>query len=218
MPGRQGLKRTPASVSEKEQDHGPNEISVRRRALHRVQRLRHRLQAGARHSLGSESTAGGYHQRRRAGRALHLGRVHALLGCAVHGGVPGRLLLQDRGRRRPARQGPVHRLRLLFLCLPVRRAAVPANGSIRRARQDGQVHVLRRRPRAGRLARGIRQIRAQPAKRRQAAGVRRNVLDQGAAGWRRRRAFRHLSHAGDDARGPVPNAAPPAPATTGGKS
>src|SRR6202049_517858 len=63
------------------------------------------------------------------------------------------------------------------------------------------MHVLRRGPRTGWLGRGIRQIRAQPLERRQAAGMRRNVLDQGAAGWRRRRAFRHLSPAGDDARG-----------------
>jgi ferredoxin len=76
------------------------------------------------------------------------GRLHALLRRAVHGRLPGRLLLQDRGRRGPARQGPVHRLRLLLLRVPVRRAAVPAGGRVRRARQDGQVHVLRRRPRA----------------------------------------------------------------------
>ena len=36
-----------------------------------------------------------------------------------------------RGRRGAARQGPVHRLRLLLLCLPVRRAAVPAGRRLR---------------------------------------------------------------------------------------
>ena len=60
------------------------------------------------------------------GEKIDLGRLHALLGRAVHGGVPGRLLLPHRRRRGAARQGPVHRLRLLLLRLPVRRAAVPA--------------------------------------------------------------------------------------------
>ena len=88
------------------------------------------------------------HQRRhRRRREVDLGGVHALLRRALHGGVPGRLLLPHRGRRGAARQGPVHRLRLLLLRLPVRRAAVPAGGRLRPARQDGQVHVLRRRPR-----------------------------------------------------------------------
>ena len=43
--------------------------------------------------MGREPPPRGHDQRRRARRALDLGRVHALLGRAVHGGVPGRLLL-----------------------------------------------------------------------------------------------------------------------------
>ena len=86
------------------------------------------------------------------GETLDLGRLHALLRRALHGGLPGRLLLPHRRRRGAARQGPLHRLRLLLLRLPVRRAAVPAGGRLRPARQDGQVHLLRRRPR-GRTAR-----------------------------------------------------------------
>ena len=109
-----------------ERNDGKNEIPLRRRALHRVQRLRHRLQERARGAVGRQPAPRRHHQRRRARRAHHLGGVHALLRCAVHGGVPGRLLLQDRRGRRAARQGPLHRLRLLLLRLPVRRAAVPA--------------------------------------------------------------------------------------------
>jgi formate dehydrogenase iron-sulfur subunit len=44
----------------------------------------------------------------------------------------------------------VHRLRLLLLRLPVRRAAISARRQFRFARQDGQVHLLLRRP-GGRL-------------------------------------------------------------------
>ncbi len=46
----------------------------------------------------------------------------------------------------------------------------------------------------------VQKIRPQPAGGRQAAGVRRNVLDQGAAGRRRRRHRRHLSQPGAEAR------------------
>ena len=42
-----------AKTGIEEDNHGPNEISLRRRALHRVQRLRHRVQAGARRSRGA---------------------------------------------------------------------------------------------------------------------------------------------------------------------
>ena len=59
------------------------------------------------------------------GETLDLGGLHALLRRALHGGVPGRLLLPHRRRRGAARQGRLHRLRLLLLRLPVRRAAVP---------------------------------------------------------------------------------------------
>ena len=43
----------------------------------------------------------------------------------------------------------------------------------------------------------VQEVRPQPPRRRQAAGVRRDVLDQGAARRRRRRARRHLSRARD---------------------
>src|SRR5690606_24992489 len=158
-----------------------NEVSVRRRALHRVQRLRDRLQAGERGALGREPPPGGHHQRRGGGRReVDLGGLHALLGRAVHGGVPGGLLLQDRRRGGAARQGAVHRLRVLLLRLPVRGAAVSAGGGVRAAGQDGQVHVLRGRSGAGPLGGGVPQVRAQPPGRREAPGVRGDVLDQGA--------------------------------------
>ncbi len=165
-----------------------------------MQRLRHRVQAGARDSLGREPPPRRHDQRRRARRALDLGRLHALLRCAVHGRLPGRLLLPDRGRRRAARQGPVHRLRLLLLRVPVRRAAVPAGRRVRRPRQDGQVHVLRGRTREGHVGRRVQEVRPQSPRRRQASRLRRNVLDQGAARRRRRRAGGHLSRARDDPR------------------
>ena len=46
----------------------------------------------------------------------------------------------------------------------------------------------------------VQEVRPQPPRRRQAAGVRRDVLDQGAARRRRRRARRHLPRARDYAR------------------
>ena len=61
------------------------------------------------------------------------------------GGMPGKLLLHHRRRRGAALQGPLHRLRLLLLRVPVRRAAISQGRQLRIARQDGQVHVLRRR-------------------------------------------------------------------------
>ena len=131
------------------------------------------------------------------GERSDLGRLHALLRRAVHGGLPGRLLLPHRRRRGAARQGPLHRLRLLLLRLPVRRAAVPAERHLRPARQDGQVHLLRRRPGGQRQRRPrYAQVRPQPPGRGQAAGLRRDVLDQGAARRRRRRRRRHLPHPG----------------------
>ena len=78
------------------------------------------------------------------------------------------------------------------LRLPVRRAAVPDQRHLRPARQDGQVHLLRRRPRGQRQRGRVREVRPQPPGRRQAAGLRRDVLDQGAARRRRRRGGRHL--------------------------
>ncbi len=50
-------------------------------------------------------------------------------------------------------------------------------------------------PEADRLRGRVPEIRPQPAGRRQAAGVRGNVLDQGAARRRRRRDLQHLSRA-----------------------
>ena len=55
------------------------------------------------------------------GEKSDLGGLHALLRRAVHGGVPGRLLLPHRRRRGAARQGRLHRLRLL-LAMPARSA------------------------------------------------------------------------------------------------
>ena len=55
--------------------------------------------------------------------------------------------------RGAALQGPLHRLRLLLLRLPVRRAAISEGRQLRLARQDGQVHLLRRRSGGRRLAR-----------------------------------------------------------------
>ncbi len=46
-------------------------------------------------------------------------------GRALHGGLPGAMLLPHRRGRGAARQGCLHRLRLLQLRLSVRRAAVP---------------------------------------------------------------------------------------------
>ena len=43
--------------------------------------------------------------------------------------------------RGAALQGPLHRLRLLLLRLPVRRAAISQGRQLRLARQDGQVHL-----------------------------------------------------------------------------
>ena len=43
-------------------DHGSDEISLRRRPLHRVQRLRHRLQERARGALGHQPPARRHHQ------------------------------------------------------------------------------------------------------------------------------------------------------------
>ncbi len=59
-------------------DNGSDEISLRRRPLHRVQRLRHRLQERARSALGHQPPARRHHQRRQAGRALGLHGLHAL--------------------------------------------------------------------------------------------------------------------------------------------
>ena len=59
-----------------------------------------------------------------AGRKIDLRGLHALHGRAVRGRLSGGLLLHDTRRHGAARQGPVHRLRLLLLRLSVRRAAI----------------------------------------------------------------------------------------------
>ena len=56
-------------------------------------------------------------------------------------------------------------------------------------------------PGTERLRGGVQEVRPQPAGRRQAAGLRRDVLDQGAAGRRRRRARRDLSQRVSPSRG-----------------
>ena len=69
-------------------------------------------------------------------------RSPACTGRALHGRVPGRLLLQD--RRRGVHDKDLHQLRLLLPCpfgapqFPGRAFSLP--------RQDGQMHVLRWRP------------------------------------------------------------------------
>src|SRR5262249_18175204 len=85
-----------------------------------------------------------------------------------------------------ALQGPVHRVRLLLLRLPIRRAAISQRRQLRLARQDGQVHLLRGRPGGGRLAGRVREVRRQSSGRRQIAALRGDVLDQVAARRRRR--------------------------------
>src|SRR5262249_37932658 len=94
--------------------------------------------------------------------------------------------LPDRHRRGLAQQGYLHRLRLLFLRLPVRRSAVPADLKLRYPRQDGQVHLLRRRPGGHALRSRAQEIRGEPHRRGQAAAVCRSVLHAIAARWRRR--------------------------------
>ena len=57
--------RPPSARSERlkgSNDHGPYEIPLRRRSLHRVQRLRHRLQERARGAVGHQPPARRHHQ------------------------------------------------------------------------------------------------------------------------------------------------------------
>ena len=53
LPDQSGIRRN---------DHGSNEISLRRRSLHRMQRLRHRLQERARGAVGHQPPARRHHQ------------------------------------------------------------------------------------------------------------------------------------------------------------
>src|SRR6187401_752391 len=114
--------------------------------------------------------------------------------------MSGERVLYNRRRCGSALQGPVHRLRLLLLRLPIRRTAVSKGWQLRLARQDGQVHLLRRRPGRRRQQGRVREIRRQSAGRRQAAVVRRDVLDQVAARRRWRRHCPDLQGTGVEAR------------------
>src|SRR6195256_5483261 len=136
--------------------------------------------------MGHQPPARGDHQRRQAGRALGIHGLHALHRRAMSGGLSGELLLHHRRRRGAALQGPLHRLRLLLLRLSVRRSAVSQGRQLRVAREDGQVHLLRRRTGGRWLACGVREVRRQPSGGRQVAALRGDVLDQVAVGRRRR--------------------------------
>ena len=54
--------RSARSAQREETDHGANEIPLRRRSLHRMQRLRHRLQERERSAVGHQPPARRYHQ------------------------------------------------------------------------------------------------------------------------------------------------------------
>src|SRR6516165_5494699 len=114
--------------------------------------------------------------------------------------MSGKRLLHHRRRSRAAFERYLHRLRLLFLRLPVRGAAISACRQFRLARQDGQMHLLRRRSGTGRQHGGVREIRRQPSGRGQIALVRRNVLDQVVARRRWRDHRPNLQGAGSQAR------------------
>ena len=82
-----------------------------------------------------------------------------------------------------------------FYACPFGAPQYPAGRQLRQSRQDGQMHLLRRRP-GGRQQRGrVPEIRPQPPGRRQAPLVRRDVRDQGPPGRRRRRRLQHLPRA-----------------------
>src|ERR1700727_1872170 len=57
----------------------------------------------------------------------------------LNDGLPGELHLSHRRRGGVAFEGSVHRLWLLFLCMPIRRAAISAHRQLRFARQNGQM-------------------------------------------------------------------------------
>jgi formate dehydrogenase iron-sulfur subunit len=80
-------------------------------------------------ALGREPPPGGDHQATACRASLDLGGLHALHRRALHGGVPGRLLLSHRRRHRAARQGPVHRLRLLLYACPFGAPQFPETGA-----------------------------------------------------------------------------------------
>ena len=125
---------------------------------------------------------------------------------------PVNCLLHHRRRRRAAFEGSLHRLRLLLLRLPVRRAAISAASAIsaRAARWTNAPTAPAVRKPDGSDG-GIREIRRQPSGRRQAAAVRRDVLDQVAARRRRRDHRPNLQGARDAsaATAPAPGAGRP---------
>src|SRR5215218_5814484 len=144
------------------------------------------MQERARGAMGHQSPSCRYHQRRQTRGTVGVDGLHALYGCALRGSLSGVVLLYDSRWRGSSLKGPLHRLRILLLRMSVWRAAISQGRKLRLARQDGQMHVLRRRPRGGRLRGRVREIWDQSSRRRQAAAVRGNVLDQVIARWRRR--------------------------------
>src|SRR6202011_216242 len=148
--------------------------------MHRLQCLRYRVQERERSAMGHQPAARRDHQRRQARRTFGVDGLHALRRSPLRGGLPGRMHLPHRRRYRIAQQGPVHRLRLLLLRLSVWRATISASQQFRFARQDGQMHLLRRWrwPRSAGQRRGIRKVRLEPLRRGEVADVRRDVLDE----------------------------------------
>ena len=125
-------------------------------------RLRERERRRTRHGLaaGRDVQPGAAP---RASDPSPLARVQPLRDARLRARLPGpRLPPRRRDRRAPSRRDEVHRLPLLLLDLPVRRAAVRPV-----ARRDDEVHVLRA-----------------PARGRSRAGLRRRLPDRGARGRR----------------------------------
>src|SRR5438034_240201 len=86
------------------------------------------------------------------------------------------------------------------VCRLVRGSAVTASRRLRRARQEGQVHLLRGRSREAPLQGRVQQVRVEPPRPGKTARMRRDVPDQGAPRRGRRRHRRHLPPARAQAR------------------